>query len=62
MTVDPIAKCRCGKLFTPMEWAELKIERGDFTRMCPCGLHAVRIAPITLNDIKREYQKALEEK
>ena len=57
MTAEPIAKCRCGRRFTPMEWAELGAV--DTVRRCPCGLAAARI--ITLTDIERAYQESLED-
>ncbi len=62
--VDPIAKCRCGKLYTPVEWAELRVAAEDARRReCSCGLLAVRImrGDLTFEDIKREYEKAMEE-
>ena len=55
---EPIAKCRCGRKFTPMEWAELGAV--DTVRRCPCGLAAARIV-ITLTDIERAYQDSLED-
>ncbi len=67
--IDPIAKCRCGRLFTPGQWAELDtkpvapgISFSSSYRACPCGLFAARIAPVTLNDIEKAYNEALEEK
>ncbi len=39
--VDLIAKCRCGRTFTPMQWAELDTTNvlGGGYRKCPCGLN-----------------------
>ncbi len=62
--IEPIAKCVCGRLFTPMEWAELSTATmygESMSRYCPCGLNAVRMSPITIGDIKRNYKQMLEE-
>ncbi len=62
--IDPIAKCRCGRLFSPMEWAELSTSTmygSSVSRYCPCGLNAVRLQPITLDDVKQSYKEALKE-
>lgn len=59
---EPIAKCCCGRTFTPMEWVELRcLEPIGSRRRCPCGLNAVRVIPVTLAEIERLYKKALEE-
>ncbi len=64
--IDPIAKCRCGRTFTPMQWAELDanpVVSGLYVRSsyrnCPCGLFAVRLEKITLEDITKNYRKIL---
>ena len=56
---EPIAKCRCGRLFNPMQWAELT--GSGVQRACPCGLVAVKIQPITLDDIQKLYRKELDQ-
>jgi len=56
---EPIAKCRCGRLFSPMQWAELS--GSGPLRICPCGLTAAKIQPITLADVKVAYEKSLKE-
>ncbi len=60
--IDPIAKCRCGKLITPEEWAQLKDGGDGFHRLCPCGQKVkLGTATISFDDVKKAYEAALEE-
>lgn len=64
--IEPVAKCRCGKLFTPMEWAALDLMPPEsinrfLARKCPCGLYAVKQV-ISYDDIQKAYETALGEK
>jgi hypothetical protein len=57
---DAIAKCRCGRLYSPMEWAELEVAPNGTSRKCACGLLAVKVATVTLDEIEKAYNAALE--
>ncbi len=58
--VDVVARCRCGRTFSPMTWAELAKLTGDFRR-CPCGLD-IKPNPPTFDEIKAAYEKTLKGK